>query len=1007
MNCRSRWKALLLTLAAVAVWVTATPPLLAQQGSGTIRGRVLDANSGRPTPTVQVYVPGTGRGALSNPSGDFLIQGVPPGERVVRAELIGYSSQQQTVMVTAGGTAVVEFRLAVSAIGLDELVVTGVPGGTQKRAIGNVVTQVRAEETLEAAPVANLQQMLNARAPGMIIMPQTGQVGSSGKIRIRGASSMNLDNEPLVYVDGIRTDNSNFTGSSQAWRANDFNPEDIESIEIIKGPAASTLYGTEAANGVIQIITKKGRIGTPVFGLTAKVGSATFANLEDRMYTNYWKNTKTGQVDSINLATAERLRSEAGELTGKGTPIDPLFRTGWSQSYGVNVSGGTDAFRYYLATGYDNEQGIEPTNYVKRFNSKVNVTVFPKEGWDITASSGWITSKQSGSTEGSGGGRTWGSYFSTPANLTENISGNTPPRRGYRSWTAELYDESVGYENLGRFTGSVVVNHRPTEWLTQRLTVGLDAVLQRNESWQEKSPLYLIFSPTGLGSASSGRNDRTLTTVDYSATVKRSWTDSWATETAGGLQYYNRRTVSAVASGTDFALAGLSAVNATATRNSSGSTSEETSVGVFVQQQASWNGRIFLTAAVRADDHSAFGQDFDLVYYPKASATWVISEEDFFNLPSVTSMRLRAAWGSSGQQPAAFAALRTFSSTIGPLDKATVTPSTPGNPKLGPQRASELEVGFDAGVFDERLALEMTYYDTRIKDDILTRGAPPSEGFPGTQYLNIGKSRKWGFETLLRGTVFSTETATLESSLSMSMNDSKVEYLGGDSAVVQSSSWGVEHRIGYPLGSWFHVKVVDAQLDAAGAPIRTSMMCATPDGGQVACFTGNTITAPRVHLGRTIPKWEGAFSSTLTLFDNLSIYGLMDFKLGGMKWDHNLRIRCSLYYICRENQYPLEYNPVDIAMYANSASFGAAYIKGASFAKLREVSVSYTLPPSMASRFGASRASVSFAGRNLMTFTGYKGMEVEAMFSGSSYVMQEQNQIPQLRQFSFTTNLTF
>ena len=406
MNCRSRWKALLLTLAAVAVWVTATPPLLAQQGTGTIRGRVLDANSGRPTPTVQVYVPGTGRGALSNPSGEFLIQGVPPGERVVRAELIGYSSQQQTVMVTAGGTAVVEFRMAVSAIGLDELVVTGVPGGTQKRAIGNVVTQVRAEETLKSAPVANLQQMLNARAPGMIIMPQTGQVGSSGKIRIRGASSMNLDNEPLVYVDGIRTDNSNFTGSSAAWRANDFNPEDIESIEIIKGPAASTLYGTEAANGVIQIITKKGRIGTPVFGMTARVGNLQFANLEERMYTNYWKNTKTGQVDSLNLATAERLLSEAGALTAKGTPIDPLFRTGWSQNYGVNVSGGTDAFRYYLATGYDNEQGIEPTNYVKRFNSKVNVTVFPKEGWDITASSGWITSKQSGSTEGSGGGRT-------------------------------------------------------------------------------------------------------------------------------------------------------------------------------------------------------------------------------------------------------------------------------------------------------------------------------------------------------------------------------------------------------------------------------------------------------------------------------------------------------------------------------------------------------------------------------------------------------------------------
>jgi hypothetical protein len=186
---------------------------------------------------------------------------------------------------------------------------------------------------------------------------------------------------------------------------------------------------------------------------------------------------------------------------------------------------------------------------VKRFNTKVNVTVFPREGWDITASSGWISSKQSGSTEGSGGGRTWGSYFSTPANLAENISSGSPPRRGYRSWTAEAYDNSVSYESLGRFTGGLVVNNRPTDWLTQRLTVGLDAVMQRNESWQEKNALYLTFSPTGLGSATASRNDRSLVTLDYGATARRRITEKWLSETSGGLQYYNRKFVSASASG--------------------------------------------------------------------------------------------------------------------------------------------------------------------------------------------------------------------------------------------------------------------------------------------------------------------------------------------------------------------------------------------------------------------------------------------------------------------------
>jgi hypothetical protein len=160
-------------------------------------------------------------------------------------------------------------------------------------------------------------------------------------------------------------------------------------------------------------------------------------------------------------------------------------------------------------------------------------------------------------------------------------------------------------------------------------------------------------------------------------------------------------------------------------------------------------------------------------------------------------------------------------------------------------------------------------------------------------------------------------------------------------------------------------------------------------------------------VGRTLPKWEGAFSSTLTLFDNVSIYALMDFKLGQSKWDANLRIRCALYSLCRENMYPLEYNPVDIAAYQNTTQFGAAFIKKASFAKLREVSVTYTLPSDLAERVGASRASVSFSGRNLMTFTGYKGMEVEAQFLGSGFNAFEQNNVPMLRQLVFTTNLTF
>ncbi|HEX2168369.1 MAG TPA: carboxypeptidase-like regulatory domain-containing protein, partial [Longimicrobiales bacterium] len=265
--------------------------LQAQQATGTVRGRVVTANTARPVGEVQVSVPGTGRGTATNADGQFLLLNVPAGTHTIRAELIGYSPLEQAITVTAGETVTVELELSESAIALDELVVTGTAGGQERRAIGNVVTQVRAAEAVETALIPNVQGLLNARASNVVVMPGTGMVGTGAKIRIRGASSLALSNDPLIYVDGVRVDNAQATGPSvQAFgssvisRWNDFNPDDIESIEVIKGPAAATLYGTEASKGVVHIITKKGKIGTPVWNFSMRQGASWFQDAEERMF---------------------------------------------------------------------------------------------------------------------------------------------------------------------------------------------------------------------------------------------------------------------------------------------------------------------------------------------------------------------------------------------------------------------------------------------------------------------------------------------------------------------------------------------------------------------------------------------------------------------------------------------------------------------------------------------------------------------------------------------------
>lgn len=975
------------------------------QNSGSVRGRVVHASAERPVSGAQVFVPGTGRGGLTNAEGFFVISNVPTGAQRVRVENIGFGAQEKPVNVTAGQSVTVNFAMSESAIGLDELVVTGTIGGTQRRSLGNVVSTVRAEEAVDKTLVPNVQGLINGRASNVVVMPGTGMIGTGSKIRIRGASSLSLSNEPLIYVDGIRVDNAQATGpaiqafgSSVISRLNDFNPDDIESIEILKGPAAATLYGTEAANGVIQIITKRGRIGRPSFRFVTRQGVSWFDDYENRIWTNYWRNTTTGQVESLNLAQAE---AAAG---------NPLFETGRLQNYTLSVNGGTEAARYYVAVDYDDEAGIEPTNSLDRLSGRMNLSVFPHSRVDLTGSVGYVSGRTYLSCEAGCGGVTWGSYFSTPANLNANLPAGSPPRRGYRSFTKEAYYLSEDFQDITRFTGSVQAEYRTTGWLTQRFTVGTDEVREDNQGITERSQLLTVFCSTCMGGKAVSRRDVSVNTIDYSANVQTRLPREISSNTSLGAQFFRRFSRFVSASGTEFVLPGLRAVNAANIRTGGETYFENTTVGVFGQQQVGWRDRLFLTVGLRADDNSAFGDDFDLVYYPKAQAAWVVSEEPFWQLNFLNTLRLRAAYGQSGTQPSAFAALRTFGATTGPNDVATVTPSDAGNPALGPERSSEIEAGFDAGLFNDRITIEATAYNKRTFDAILIREAPPSQGFPGNQFVNLGELKNTGFEFMVRGSAFTRRNAALDLTVSFASNDSEVLDLGDNETLVESSTFGVEHRVGYPAGSWFHVKVLSAQLDDQGRVIRPSMTCEGGDGQPVPCYTGTAITAPRVFLGRTLPKYEGAMSATLTLFERLRIYGMVDMKLGHSKWDHNLRVRCSLFNVCRENIFPLEYDPVTIAAYQNADRFGAAYINEADFAKLREVSLSYTMPSAWALRFGAQGATISVAARNLATWTEWQGMEPEAMFLGGArggFVQLEQNNIPQLAQFVTTINVNF
>ena len=998
--------------AALALCLAAFGARPAAAQAGEVAGTVVSTQGERPLTGARVNVDGSNRGVNTDAAGRFRITGLTGEQVTLRVTLLGYQGATRTVRV---GDTGVRIALGEAAISIDALVVTGTPEATQRRALGNAVGTIDVARVVEDAPVNNVQQVLNGRTPGVVIQPGSGAVGTGARIRIRGASSLSLSNEPLIYVDGVRVNNAPASGpANQAFgsasisRLNDINPEDIASIEVLRGPAAATLYGTEAANGVIQIITKKGAAGGTQWSVSVKQGANYLSNPEGRFWENFQLDTLTGSATRGQVVALDIVELE----NGRGTPI---FRTGHHQEYDVSVSGGSDRYRYFVAGGLEDSEGADASNDLTRWNARANLSIAPRSDLDVDVGLGWVDGRTNLSPEAGYGGRVWTTVLADPRSLT----GGNRARRGFHSGTPEQYDALYHiWQDLNRFTGSLQVNHRPFSWLSHRLAFGADFTREQDVEFVPRvdSLRSSTFGNEALGSKVVNDRDIRYRTLDWSGTAAFNLSPAITSRSTVGAQYYRTTTGFVFARGTEFPAPGLSSVNATIRdRFNDEDLVEEATVGVFGQQQFGWNDRLFLTAGLRVDDNSAFGADFDVVMYPKLSGSWVISEEPFFRVPFVNTLLLRAAYGESGKAPITYSAVRAYLGVGGPADSAAVVPTYIGNPALGPERGKELELGFDAGFLDDRLGVEFTYYTKRTIDAILDREIAPSVGFPGRQFFNAGEVRNHGVELLVRGRPVDRENVGLELSLSVATNDGELVDLGFDDLTTVTAGSFIQHREGFALGSFFEQRVVSAEFNASGTAI--NVMCDNGQGGTVLCTGadgrfGTADDAPDVFLGRALPKVEGAFTSTLTLFGNFRLYGMVDFKRGHSKVDGNTRVRCTFFGgRCRENFFPLEFDPVRIAQVQSNNNLVDFLIEDASFAKLRELSLTYTLPESLARRARASRASVSLAGRNLHTWTSYPGLEPEAMFlggtRGGNHGAFEQTTLPQLTQWVASVNLSF
>jgi TonB-dependent starch-binding outer membrane protein SusC len=1014
-------------LIAILVAVATVPAALDAQQRGTVTGTVVNAATQRPLVGVQVTVAGTQLGTLTNQQGRYTITNVPVGSQQIRANIIGFSQETAPVAVAVGEIATVNFQLRETAVMLEGLVVTATGETQRRREVGNAVGNINVAQDVELAAVGSAAQLLQARAPGVSVNMTGGTTGSSQRIRIRGSNSVSLSNEPLLIIDGVRINNSAQSmsiavGGQDISRMNDLNPEDIESIEILKGPAAAAMYGTAAANGVIQITTRRGRVGAPRWSAYSEFGT-----LEDvQEYPGNWGRfgfirtsptqepvTNTRQCTLYNIATGS-CQPMADTLLYHH-PINAVqpFRTGSRTKFGLNVAGGGDVASYFISGDREEEQGIFANNWLERTNLRANVTTRLRDDLDATVSAGFVSSNIAlPFNDNSLFGQMGGSLLGLP--VTGNVDAAGQPLEGYAGTHPRRMEQVTTGQDVRRFTGGLTANYRPLEWLNIVHQSGIDGVFRHDH---QTVPINMIANNAlnASGSRSSNRAEIINVNASLGGTANFQLTDAVSSMTSVGTQYQRELFQRTDASGSQLLpgterLPGTSALFAV-----SEIFTDNRTIGGYLQQQFGWNDRLFVTGAMRGDDNSAFGADFGLVVYPSVSASWVVAEEPWFpQTDALSSLRLRTAYGSSGLRPSFRDALTFYTpvgATVGGTDSPAFTPGGIGDPNLRPEFTTELELGFDVGLFDDRVGAEFTFFNKQSRDALVFRRLDPSVGAVGHvvtapglgtgatgRFENIGRVSNRGIEALLRLQPVNTANFRWDLTSTYSTVRNRLDELaeGIEPIIFGLGGATQRHTPGYALGGYWGRRLVswgDANDDGIIQPNEIQLS-----------------DAPEF-LGSPMPTREYSFNTTATMFNLVRFSMLLDGKGGHMLNNSTRYFRCASSFVnCREAfdpTAPLEDQALAIAA-SGPTGERLVYLEDASFLKLRELAVTFIAPQNLQRQLRMEGLSLTLAGRNLHTWTNYTGFDPEVNFAGGdNYSTADFLTQPPVRYLTARINVNF
>jgi TonB-dependent starch-binding outer membrane protein SusC len=997
--------------------------LLAQ--SRTVTGRVISDEDPEGVPGVNVLVKGTSLGTATDFEGNYQIQ-VTDNDDVLVFSFIGFLSKEERV----GNRSTINVTLQPDTKTLGEVVVVGY-GEQDRRTLTSAISSIRGAD-VENLPITSPDQLLQGRAPGVVVNTESGEPGGGMNIRIRGTTSITGSSDPLYVIDGVPIISSNLAATTFGQPVNplaDLNPADIESMEILKDASATAIYGARAANGVVLITTKRGAAGRPTVNISAyggvsqpwrspnelRVDGPTFERLQNESRANNWID-RYGAIDAVN---------EQGQAFSAPFPnpdqaidtnwFDEIFQTGSIRNIDASVAGGDEKIKYFVSANNFYQEGLVRPSDFERSSARMNLDFMVTPTLKIGTSSTYSVNTRNRALNGNAIEGALSTAFFYPSNYPIYNEDGTYYRPFWENPVA-VANETDYLMKTTRMIASIYADWEIANGLVFRSTWSLDNNLVEEDRYFNT---FLAAGAALNGSAQSfvtrSNNWINENVLTYQTRVGSSNFNVLLGNTLQENQFLRTQ-----AFGQGFPSNSFQRIESAAVKNASSMGSSWGIASFFSRVNYGYQDKYLLTVNMRADASSRFGADNRWGYFPSVAGAWRVIEEDFLKgQNTISDLKLRASYGITGNQGGIgdFQALGLWGGMRGGLnlggvgqpsgpasyvDAPGISPNQMANPDLKWETTAQLNIGFDVSLLQDRLSMSFDYYNKQTKDLLLNVPVPKTLGF-SVLTQNFGEMENKGFELGINGVVIDRPDFTWNANFNISRNNNLVKRLAFPFTTFTRDYIRVEE--GYPLNSfWVHVQEgVD------------------PQTGDVIWDTmGDDEFNPSVHrqiFGNAIPRYVGGFTNTMN-YKNFDFMVFFQFSEG------NNTLNYGRYFFEHGGERTTGYSaqqldrwqqPGDITDVPRMASKNysadlrpSRHVEDGSFLRLKNISLGYTLPNAWSSRVGMSRARVYTAAQNLLTFTNYTGLDPEVSTSPSNLVAGVDIAVmPQPRTYTVGVNLTF